>query len=89
MMEDTITSSEMFARLLGLRLTARLEPDVAHLVHRRMNLLIHELNTSQLQYALFAALDYASDLYVLRNPEQAHQQASNIARTVREAEGAA
>lgn len=82
---DVLTAAEMYSRLLGLRLTARLEPDVTDEVFERIALLIEPLDQERLQAVLLATLDSATDMYVERDPTLAHRQAGNIARAIREA----
>lgn len=79
------TAADTFSRLLGLRMAARLEPDVAEQAVERMARLLAVLTQDEWELVMVAALDYAADLYVMRNPEQAHRQADNIARALRDA----
>jgi hypothetical protein len=82
---ETITATERFARLLGMRLAARLEPDVTEQAIARMALLLAGLTEDEMRLVMVAAIDAACDMYVQRRPNEAMREAENIARTLRDA----
>jgi hypothetical protein len=81
-------AAETFARLLGLRVTAKLHPDVRWTVLRRVNTIMTDLDRVQLLDLVWAAVNASSDIYITANATSAHREAENIARTLRDAEDA-